>query len=582
MAKEHARSHRAACADRSLLQFLELLRSVTHGGPEHFQTTGSDLNAFRGDLPDQSLEVNEFRHAYLWSNIMKKYRSRLSDPSLLRDAALKSMFEAEEHNVSSYLAYKRIPKKVTDLLGHGIFLSASRKISACLGNFNWDECYASSGFGPGSTTNLAKKYGDAYYKFGVLPEVSTNAIPLVVQYLDEYRPLWRDHLLGRYGACYTVRDSNRVTTVPKDSKTDRPIAVEPQWNMYFQKGIGAMIRSRLRRVGVNLNDQSRNQYLAMIGSRDGSLATIDLSSASDTMSRWIVEELIPPDWLAALEQVRSPFGSLDFPGWPSRVLLRKFSSMGNGATFELESLIFWALSTSVLGALGVEDRRVAVYGDDIIVPSTAAEAVCDVLRMAGFIPNPEKTHTTGHFRESCGKHYFRGHDVSPFYIRRPMDDPREWVLLHNNLVKWSMLRYDGCRDAAIKPCVDYLRGLGADWGIPSVPEELGTAGWLSSFDASCPLTIRRYKVNTQTTEYVVKRALVARSQLLHGKQGLQRLMRTLHMSERKPAQGMLEVVDSDFYIPTQALDYGRKTVKVSSWTDLPPYTHFDTGERDEV
>lgn len=87
--------------------------------------------------------------------------------------------------------------------------------------------------------------------------------------------------------------SSRFATVPKTWKTDRPICVEPIINTFLQKGIGSYIRARLRLFGINLNDQSKNRSLALRASRDGSLATIDLSMASDLIAYFVVMDLLP-------------------------------------------------------------------------------------------------------------------------------------------------------------------------------------------------------------------------------------------------------------------------------------------------
>lgn len=77
-----------------------------------------------------------------------------------------------------------------------------------------------------------------------------------------------------------------LMTVPKNSKIDRVAIKEPELNMFCQKGVGDFIRHRLKRiVKVDLNDQTRNQQLARIGSETGLLATLDLSSASDLISQ---------------------------------------------------------------------------------------------------------------------------------------------------------------------------------------------------------------------------------------------------------------------------------------------------------
>jgi hypothetical protein len=51
--------------------------------------------------------------------------------------------------------------------------------------------------------------------------------------------------------------------------------------------------------------------------------------------------------------------------------------------------------------------------------------------------NPKKTHFTGLFRESCGKHYHGGFDVSPFYIRREVRELPDLINLLNQVLEWD-------------------------------------------------------------------------------------------------------------------------------------------------
>ena len=156
---------------------------------------------------------------------------------------------------------------------------------------------------------------------------------------------------------------NNVTTVPKTWKTERVIAIEPCWNSFFQKGVGKLIRRRLRKVGILLRDsQERHGYLARMGSVHKVFATLDLKSASDTICIGLVEALLPEDWLRVLTDLRSPY----MGEGEARYRYQRWSSMGNGYTFELETLIFYALTVAIVGA--ESGRGVSVYGDDIIAP----------------------------------------------------------------------------------------------------------------------------------------------------------------------------------------------------------------------
>jgi len=62
--------------------------------------------------------------------------------------------------------------------------------------------------------------------------------------------------------------------------------------------------------------------------------------------------------------------------------------------------------------------KVRVYGDDIIVPVECAESVIDSLESFGIKVNRSKSFWNGKFRESCGKEYYEGQDVSIVKVRR--------------------------------------------------------------------------------------------------------------------------------------------------------------------
>lgn len=211
---------------------------------------------------------------------------------------------------------------------------------------------------------------------------------------------------------------NKVSFVPKTAKTFRAIAVEPLLNGYVQKGIDTVLRSCLRRIGINLSDQSKNQQLARLGSIDDSeesFCTIDLSSASDNISTGVVKNLLPEAWFRLLDETRSKEFLLD--GVVTRY--EKFCSMGNGFCFPLETLIF--VSVCLACGCGTAGTDFSVYGDDIIVRRKYATQVLASLRMLGFVPNARKTFVEGPFRESCGADWFQGVDVRPYILDEKLD-----------------------------------------------------------------------------------------------------------------------------------------------------------------
>lgn len=355
------------------------------------------------------------------------------------------------------------------------------RIRETLGRFDWDECAKYFAFGPGATTRLTRAEAFAAHKYSGIPESTFGNLALATAAISML-PLWKQNVSAMYGEeipghLAKVVPGNKVIIVPKNYKVGRVIAKEPCMNVYIQKGIGRVIRNRLIRVGVNLNDQTRNQQAAREGSLSGQLATVDLSMASDTIAREVVGWLLPPEWYWALEKARSPMGVL-----PSGEVIRyqKFSSMGNGYTFELESLIFWAIAQECCRPFNIWERdlSVCVYGDDIVVPTQFYEPLCARLLQVGFTPNPDKSWAEGPYRESCGKHYFNGSDITPFYVRKPCESLDRLFLAHNNLYRWG-----DRAGVSVTAALSKLRELApAKWRDPRLPDGFGDGAFIGAVD----------------------------------------------------------------------------------------------------
>jgi hypothetical protein len=88
-----------------------------------------------------------------------------------------------------------------------------------------------------------------------------------------------------------------------------------------------------------------------------------------------------------MDRLRCKYGKLG----DELVHYEKYSSMGNGFTFELESLIFWGLARAVVGNNGT----VGVYGDDVVIPSKLAPEFIELCQFCGFRVNAKKTHVSG-------------------------------------------------------------------------------------------------------------------------------------------------------------------------------------------
>jgi hypothetical protein len=223
----------------------------------------------------------------------------------------------------------------------------------------------------------------------------------------------------------------KVITVPKTQKTPRIIAVEPTAMQYLQQGVKDVLEKHLfsdktANSVVGYKSQEPNQLLAREGSENGSLATLDLSDASDLVS-YALAEYAFHDWPAlwqAMDATRSR---------QARVLgevydLNKFASMGSALCFPVEAMLFSAIALigmrRALSPTGTMESllqryhgKVRVYGDDIIVPVDSAQSVVETLEAFGLRVNRDKSFWTGRFRESCGKEYWRGHDVTYVKVR---------------------------------------------------------------------------------------------------------------------------------------------------------------------
>jgi hypothetical protein len=163
----------------------------------------------------------------------------------------------------------------------------------------------------------------------------------------------------------------------------------------------------------------------MEGSLYGELATLDLSEASDRVSNQLVREMVAhwPNVAAALDATRSR--KAEVLGKTYR--LAKFASMGSALCFPVEAMVFVtiifcgieeALNRQLTkGDIQSFRRRVRVYGDDIVVPTEFAVQVAGKLEVFGLRVNTGKSFWTGKFRESCGREYYNGHDVSIVRVR---------------------------------------------------------------------------------------------------------------------------------------------------------------------
>lgn len=377
----------------------------------------SELDCLIGDLSVDS----GFKGRYLLSEYKSKYLdTRIVSPKQRRSSAIEKWLKTERANARTNV---RIQLRLGGDFGwtsvETLLADAKKIISDVLGPCD-SLCLSSHTFG--ASTRVRRGPSAAFQKHTGIAHVSSSAV-------THWREMVSDTLLNDQEIC--IQESSVLFTVPKKTDIDRVACKEPEINMFLQRSVGSHIRKRLRRFGIDLNDQTRNQELARTALKQ-KLATLDLSAASDSITTQLVLELLPFEWYSLLDDLRVKSTIIDGEVHS----LEMFSSMGNGFTFELESLIFWALTRAICKRSGIKGR-ISVYGDDIIAPQTAARRIARCFGWFGFKVNPKKSHWSGFFRESCGKHFHAGLDVTPFYVREPVKTMNHIIRLLNRLCEWD-------------------------------------------------------------------------------------------------------------------------------------------------
>jgi hypothetical protein len=253
--------------------------------------------------------------------------------------------------------------------------------------------------------------------------------------------------------CHSTKPA-RLMFVPKDWKKKRSICMEPISLQWAQQGVRLWYETYLLKKSclkrhIFLRDQTMNQKGAYYGSLTNNMDTIDLSSASDSVAWDLIRCIMPTKVLKHLQATRSY--NVVLPD-DAIISVKKFAPMGSALCFPVQSTLYAAIAMMVglakyigrdwhhAGIFNDIDvnyiykmcfasnhftipRRGAyhpflVYGDDIICDKQMTSNIIEALISLGFDVNVEKTYTSHDcYRESCGKHFMRGNDVTPLLFR---------------------------------------------------------------------------------------------------------------------------------------------------------------------
>lgn len=273
-----------------------------------------------------------------------------------------------------------------------------------------------------------------YKKGGILVSSSRNGLSRVRFVTGSHRAY--AHLNGEMAvSCVTT-----ATFVPKSYKTSRLIAPQHNGDLLLQYPAESFLREvLLRRFGINLEtQQDTNREMAKLGSVNTdplsrhAYSTIDLSSASDLISRELVKWLVPGIFFEYLDSCRSKNLQSDF----GNVELNMMATMGNAYCFPLMTFVFSCIISALYSVCGLKGYRWSVFGDDLIVHQSTYDMLCEVLEGLHMVPNMDKSFKDGPFRESCGVDFYNGYDVRPVFFEHLAEAPDIYSLA-NRLARWG-------------------------------------------------------------------------------------------------------------------------------------------------
>lgn len=433
--------------------------------PQPFSSHLADLMSNDDLLGLVSLDVDRSREVTFAEVFYKELFRKVEDAPLgidTKQVAIDSFLEVERENVLTNEKIKELDKFCTDAPFSPIaifFRRVRKQIEIILETVSFKEIEPRITFG--ATMNLSR--GNTVFGRFNNPTVTAPCL----EYLRTNGYVRRDYSMmnfpleenapSPFGAehdDFKIVAGSVADTVPKTAKTDRFITKGEVVNLAYQSGVSDRIVQALRNFGLDKRvSESIHKVLVEQASIDGLLATRDLSAASDRIVSELGNFLLPPELCEVLFAFRSEYIQIN----DKQHKLQMLSPAGNGFTFDVETLIFYAIAlvASTDNSIDVYSSAppfVSVYGDDIILPSIYAERLDKIFSIVGFKVNLRKSFSTGKFRESCGGDFYNGNDVRGYNVKSLPRTPDAWigicnairrVCYYNNSNHW---RFQWCED----------------------------------------------------------------------------------------------------------------------------------------
>ena len=352
-------------------------------------------------------DVHWFKIKYQMNSLFKKYRFHVDarDSDELERSTL-AKFEAHQEKLGAI--------HVRSTRANMVIKKARKIIKSILGDFDSDELTIDMKVG--SKSHIGCPLSQAYLDLKLsCQEGFTSTRAAADWFVKTYLPL--DPILSRLlKSCglkeVTAAEVLKLVLVPKSWKTLRLITPLAMVNLFYSYGYSKMVERRLSKAGLNIKTlQQRHRKLVKRFSQSLRYATVDLSSASDSLVRWLLIALLPRKWWNALKGCLTKVMTVNGRSLECLTAL----PMGNAATFPIETLVFYALTDAIRQLLELGGFT-SCYGDDIICRSEIVPYMEEVFPEMGLFLNREKTFTKTCFRESCGADYYRGVSVRPFFF----------------------------------------------------------------------------------------------------------------------------------------------------------------------
>lgn len=376
----------------------------------------------RESAPTQAANEQDpyvYKCVYQLQNLLKRYRFQKDTytETELIDKACKTFIDTQDR-----LREARIAPR--NWFFEAVLDSAAEYIAKVLGKYDADEHRSVCRFGTGASVGVPSRLAceAARWELPISGSASqvewfTNNVVQVDPRIPFYwaqRSIESGSIPDRW---YDSTDFLTLSLVPKTFKSLRSIMPNTTIGSFITDGVQRMIARRLKRVGFDIKVlQMQHRDRARLASIHQQDVTLDLSSASDSLSRTLMQRLLPPDWFHIMDSTR--IGNVKLPNGTIIEGMETFCTMGVGYTFPLQTLIFLSLLKATEKWTDSTRPRnwahITVYGDDMIFDRGIYHNVTLLFKYLGLVINVDKSFVDGGFRESCGGDYFHGVDVRPF------------------------------------------------------------------------------------------------------------------------------------------------------------------------